>query len=284
MKPTAILKPGFDLSAFEPYTIHCEACCGLCCVALYFSKTEGFPEDKQAGVPCRNLLPDYRCRIHAELSGHGLKGCMAYDCFGAGQLVTSHLKERPDWKHPSPEQAETVFRAYLTVMQVHQVLWYLTAASTLLVSIPDTEQINGLLAEGAKLAGRPLEELPYLDVDAYRDRANRLLKAISLKARSTAPTRNAPVTGKNFLGKNMRKKALAGTDFSMALMIASDLEGADLAGANFLGADLRDANLKNTDLSQALFLTQIQINAAKGNQNTRLPAYLHQPISWETQS
>ena len=67
----------------------------------------------------------------------------------------------------------------------------------------------------------------------------------------------------------------------MACLIAADLRGADVYGANFLGADLRDANLGDTDLSQCLFLTQIQLNAARGNKNTRLPAFLQRPAGWQ---
>jgi hypothetical protein len=33
----------------------CKNCFGLCCVALYFSASEGFPIDKDAGQPCLNL-------------------------------------------------------------------------------------------------------------------------------------------------------------------------------------------------------------------------------------
>lgn len=66
----------------------------------------------------------------------------------------------------------------------------------------------------------------------------------------------------------------------MSLLIAANLEQANLYGANFLGADMRDANISNTDLSQRLFLTQLQINTAKGNHHTILPSYLHKPETW----
>jgi uncharacterized protein YjbI with pentapeptide repeats len=67
----------------------------------------------------------------------------------------------------------------------------------------------------------------------------------------------------------------------MALMIAANLEGCSLRGTNFLGADMRDANIKNTDLSSCVFLTQMQINSAKGNRNTKLPGNLSYPDSWK---
>nr|WP_255575653.1 pentapeptide repeat-containing protein [Caproiciproducens faecalis] len=86
--------------------------------------------------------------------------------------------------------------------------------------------------------------------------------------------------GTDFLGKNFKKANLDRRDFSMSLLIAANLEGCSLDRTVFLGADLRDANIKNTDLSKCVFLTQMQINSAKGNSSTRLPAGLHHPAAW----
>ena len=36
----------------ERLAADCSRCCGLCCTALYFSKAEGFPDDKGARIPC----------------------------------------------------------------------------------------------------------------------------------------------------------------------------------------------------------------------------------------
>lgn len=285
MKP--FLEPDIDLSLFEPYKIDCEHCCGLCCVALYFSKTEGFPENKTAGKPCANLQNDYTCRIHSSLSKKGLKGCTAYDCFGAGQRIAGQLQERPDWKTIPPEDAKLIFDAYLTVMQLHQVLWYLTSALTLKLEKSEKEQLRTLIGEGQELAGSPLPALQKLNPAAFREKANRLLKNISNKtAALLLPRGSADIEHKSdssglSIGKNLRQKNLTGKDFSMSLLIAADLERAELSGANFLGADMRDTNIKNTDLSRSLFLTQIQINAAKGNAGTVLPPYLSVPESWK---
>ena len=67
--------------------IDCEKCFRLCCVALFFSKSDGFPQDKIAGKPCINLQPDFKCSIHKDLRKKGLKGCMSYDCFGDRKSV-----------------------------------------------------------------------------------------------------------------------------------------------------------------------------------------------------
>jgi uncharacterized protein YjbI with pentapeptide repeats len=66
----------------------------------------------------------------------------------------------------------------------------------------------------------------------------------------------------------------------MSLLIASIFEGCSFNGANFLGADTRDTNFNSADLSDAVFLTQGQINSAKGNLVTKLPSNLSRPITW----
>lgn len=62
--------------------------------------------------------------------------------------------------------------------------------------------------------------------------------------------------------------------------MAADLSGADLRLADLVGADLRDANLAGADLTEVLFLTQAQLNAARGDASTRLPAALKRPAHW----
>lgn len=58
---------------YENLRADCEKCFGLCCVSLYFSKSEGFPNDKVAGTPCINLQSDFRCSIHENLRKKVLK-------------------------------------------------------------------------------------------------------------------------------------------------------------------------------------------------------------------
>lgn len=63
-------------------------------------------------------------------------------------------------------------------------------------------------------------------------------------------------------------------------MIAADLRNADTRNADWIGADLRDTDLGDADLRGGIFLTQSQINAAKGNVNTKLPDHLSIPSHW----
>jgi uncharacterized protein YjbI with pentapeptide repeats len=44
--------------------------------------------------------------------------------------------------------------------------------------------------------------------------------------------------------------------------------------------ELADADLRSADLSSALFLTQSQLEAARGDARTRLPAALRRPGHW----
>lgn len=63
-------------------------------------------------------------------------------------------------------------------------------------------------------------------------------------------------------------------------MIAADLRGVDLSGVDLLGADLRDARVDGADLSTAVFLTQAQVNAARGDGTTALPRGVDRPTHW----
>lgn len=87
----------YDKELYDNLGVDCQKCFGFCCVALYFSASEGFPTDKDAGKPCINLQSDFGCAIHENLRKKGLKGCTAYDCFGAGQKIAQVTYGGHDW-------------------------------------------------------------------------------------------------------------------------------------------------------------------------------------------
>ena len=60
------------------------------------------------------------------------------------------------------------------------------------------------------------------------------------------------------------------------------LTGADLRMADLSGADLRAAELDGADLTTSLFLTQSQLDAAKGGLATRLAARFTRPAHWRS--
>lgn len=255
--------------------IHCEQCSGLCCVALFCTKTDGFPANKDAGVPCRHLMENFRCDTHATLASKGLKGCLAYDCFGAGQKVTQDFYPG-DWKS-CPEKANEIFNVFHIVFQLHQIEWYLLGALAWGTDQKTKSEIDALIRETEQILEQTPTELLDLDVENYRIKVNKTLKQIC-----NAIARLSPIArkDKNYFGKDFKRANLTGADFSMAFLIAANLEGCLLHRANFLGADMRDANIKNTDLSSCFFLTQMQVNSALGNANTKLPSNLALPASW----
>jgi uncharacterized protein YjbI with pentapeptide repeats len=83
------------------------------------------------------------------------------------------------------------------------------------------------------------------------------------------------LAGTDLRGTDLRGAALRG-----ALLIAADLRGADLSEADLLGADVRDTDVRDATLAGALFLTQPQLNAMRGNAATRLPGGLDRPGHW----
>jgi len=260
--------------------IDCEKCSGLCCVALYFAKSEGFPADKAPGEPCKNLMSDFRCSIHSKLAQCKLKGCMAFDCFGAGQKVTQSIYLNKIWCN-TPKKASEIYDVFLIIYRLHQMLWYLLEASAIAPAAMLEKDMEALILENEHMTNLPPDEILTLDIDNYRTRVNQVLKKaaklVFAATNSTAESRS----NTDFMGKNFKNTNLDGKDFSMALLIAANLEGCSLYGTNFLGADLRDTNIKNADLSESIFLAQGQVNAAIGNRNTKLPAVLTYPTTWQ---
>ncbi|QHI72717.1 pentapeptide repeat-containing protein [Aminipila terrae] len=263
----------------DTLSIKCEECCGLCCTALYYAKTDGFPEDKAAGNPCMNLQDDFKCGIHEKLTKYNLKGCRSYDCFGAGQKVTQTIYKGMNWRN-NPQIANQMYQVYLTVYQYQQMLWYLIQAAE---AAPDNRQkdsIDLLVKENIMITRMEPERILASDVEKYRGRVNSVLKEVC-KAVYKTQKKSFPEYGTDCMGKNFRNEETRGRDFSMTLLIAANFEGCDLKQTNFLGADMRDVNLKNADLSESLFLTQMQINTALGNKLTKLPEYISRPETWQ---
>lgn len=267
--------------------INCQKCFGLCCVALYFSASEGFPTDKDAGKPCINLQSDFRCSVHNTLRNIGLKGCTAYDCFGAGQKVSQVTFNGQDWRQV-PELANQMFESFLIVRQLHEMLWYLSEALNLHSSRELRNTISSMLLETEHLTELNPNSLQELDLTAHRTKVNSLLSQTSDIIRSKYLKDQTPrskhlkvlTKGINFFGADLRKTNLIGADLRGAYLIAANLKGCDLSGADLIGADLRDADLSGADLSNSIFLTQAQLNTAKGDSRTKLPTTLIRPTYW----
>ena len=257
-----------------PMKSDCAQCCGLCCTALYFSKIDGFPNDKEAGTPCVHLQHNFQCNIHSQLEKKGLKGCIGYDCLGAGQQVTQKIYHHLNWQS-HPEIREEMFDVFTIVFQLHQMYYYLQEAFTITCSSSIKEKIINLLNENQKVCnGCPTDILVY-PIDTYRKQTNSILQLVisqHVKGNKKLPS---------MLGKSFVHTQFHHYDFSFQLMIAADFEGCSFHECILLGADTRDANFQNADLSTARFLTQHQVNCAKGNLKTKLPAHLDAPVTWK---
>ncbi|MDQ0584921.1 pentapeptide repeat-containing protein [Streptomyces rishiriensis] len=258
----------------------CENCFGLCCVALPFARSADFAIDKPAGRECPNLGADHRCGIHARLRQSGFTGCTVYDCFGAGQKVSLVTFGGRDRRTAAPEEARRMSEVFPVVRQLHELLWYLTEALGLPAARPIHDDLRRTLARTEELTRLSPEELIALDVPAHRQDVNVLLLRTSELARAGIRGRKKERRGADLMGARLRGADLRGANLRGACLIAADLTGADLRGADLIGADLRDTRLADADLTGAFFLTQPQLNAARGSAGTGLPESVTRPAHW----
>lgn len=265
----------------------CEKCFGLCCVALYFSAAEGFPVNKDAGKPCINLKDDFRCIVHNNLMKKGLKGCIAYDCLGAGQKIAQVTYNGQDWR-TNKETAKEMFEVFVIMRQLHEMLWYLTEAHAIHPEQNIKAKINSKIEEIEELTQLNAPSLIKLDLVVIRGGVNALLLQTSELVRKKV-SNNRTVSlkfkkifggGYDLIGKDLRKQNFRGANLSGSFIIAANLNGVDLSFTDLLGTDLRDANLSGADLSRCIYLTQAQVNAAKGDINTKLPKTIVRPNHW----
>ena len=266
---------------FDPRALRgdCGACVGLCCVAPAFSASVDFAIDKPAGRPCPNLEADFRCVIHASLRDRGFRGCAAFDCFGAGQRVSRDVFPGADWR-ADPGIAPGMFAAFSVVRQLHELLWYIAEALTLPAAHDLAPELRAAREETDGLARGDAAALAALDVAAHRQRVNAVLRGASALARASSPGPALDRRGADLIGADLRAIDLRGADLRGAYLIGADLRGVDLALADLTGTDLRDADLGGADLRKALFLTQSQLESARGDRRTGLPTGMGHPVSW----
>ena len=156
----------------------CERCCGLCCVAPAFSASEDFAIDKRPGEPCPNLTREFRCGIHDRLRVEGFRGCVAYDCFGAGQKVTQVTFNGRHWRE-SPGTAAQMFEVFGVMRQLHTLLMYLSQALTLQPARPLYGELRLKLEELERYSRESPEALMRLDVASRKAEVNDLLLRVS---------------------------------------------------------------------------------------------------------
>jgi len=237
----------------------CSRCVGLCCVAPAFAASADFAFTKPAGVACWHLAADASCTIHDRLIPSGFPGCVAYDCFGAGQRVVALYGGGP--------RSAPMLSAYETVRQLHELLWYVADA----LSRPPAESVHGALAEArraieAAIAGGP-SSIEATDPAAHRATVAPLLRRASALTRAAAPSaadRPGPDgrhpdrasqahrrADRNATGRDLTEGDLAERDLSGPEPAGPELAGRDLAGRDLAGRDLAGRDLGRADLSTA---------------------------------
>ena len=284
-----------ELGRREDLGADCSNCFGLCCVALAFARSADFPFDKPAGDPCDNLDDHDGCTIHPQLRDRGFKGCTVFDCFGAGQKVSQRTFEGRSWRE-DPETRAAMFSAFPLVRRLHELLWYLDEAIALVEAdggARDTTRWVTAFDRVRELSDRTAAGLAGVDVDAEYDSVRDLLVEASEIARAGVARadvargpkrvgRTAIVPGSDLLGAKLASADLRGATIRGSIAIAADLSGARMARCDVLGVDLRDADLSGADLDGAIYLTQMQVNSARGDTRTVLPEGFQRPSHWGT--
>ncbi|MDQ0272292.1 pentapeptide repeat-containing protein [Cytobacillus purgationiresistens] len=260
----------------------CSNCFGLCCVALPYAKSADFAFNKDGGKPCRHLCTDNRCSIHDDLRGKGFRGCVSYECFGAGQHVSQTIFKGKEWR-AHPEAANLMFSVFPIVQQLHEMLYYLRQAMNVEETSSLHSNLKTIYEETLQLTNALPEEILQFEIAVHRSIVNEYLTKTSELVRKETIEKNKnmkELQRADYIGARLKKANLKGANLRGKLFIAADLSYADLRKADFIGADLRDADLRNANLTECIFLTQSQVNSARGNRETKLPDYVERPQHW----
>lgn len=267
------------------FSADCEKCFGLCCVALPYAKSADFAFNKDGGTPCQNLQADYRCGIHKNLRNNGLRGCTVYDCFGAGQKISQVMYNGKSWRD-NPAIAEEIFNVFPIMQQLYEMLYYLNEALSLEETQPIYTDLQKAMAKTEQLTDQTPKSLIDLHVPTHRALVNDLLLQTSELVREKVKKNmehskySKKIKQKDLIGADLRGANLRGANLRGVLLIAADLREADMRMTDLIGADFRDADLSGANLEGSIFLTQAQLNSAKGNCKTKLPPSLSIPDHW----
>ncbi len=242
-------------------------------MAPAFSASSDFAIGKPAQTPCLHLSTSFRCGIHDRLRPSGFAGCAVYDCFGAGQQVCQVTFPGQDWR-TEPD----MLRVFPIMRDLHELLWYLDAARQL-SSGQLRQDLKHRQTQIEQLTAGPPDDLLGAGVAGLRAGAAALLRQVSAQVRAGHPP--APdYAGAVLIGADLRGKDLRRADLRNAQLIGADLRGADLRQADLIGADLRGTRLGGANLVGTLFVTQAQLESARGDRHTQVAGALSRPAHW----
>lgn len=143
-------------------TPDCSRCAALCCVVLAFDRGAMFAYGKPACAPCRHLQAGGGCDIHPDRERLGFRGCIAFDCAGAGQYVTQVMFGGRSWRD-DPDLVRPMGEAFAAMLNVHEQLALLSQARQL--ALPE-DVLRKL--EGLEQALQPAADWTLEDVRAQR--------------------------------------------------------------------------------------------------------------------
>ncbi len=115
-------------------------------MAPAFDRSEEFALDKPACEACPNLGADDRCRIHGRLEPEGFKGCVLFDCLGAGQRVVQEVYAGRSWRQ-EPSLLPQMWEALKALRGLHEQILLLNAAAGLPLSAHERTVLDALLAD-----------------------------------------------------------------------------------------------------------------------------------------
>lgn len=130
-------------------TSDCSQCAALCCVGLTLDKGDLFAFDKPAGTPCPNL-DGHLCSVHSELQEIGNRGCILYDCAGAGQRVTQMRFNGESWRD-DPGLLPAMLRDFERLKPLHERMKQLIEAERLALPEALETERKRLLRKSARL-------------------------------------------------------------------------------------------------------------------------------------
>jgi len=143
------------MAQFPDLTPDCSACAALCCVVFAFDRSESFAIDKAAGEICPNLDDCGNCGVFEDRDRLGFRGCISYDCHGAGQVVTQDVFKGRSWRDDAA-LTERMGAALSVLRQIHEQLLLLETAEKLGLEPAERERLADL--KSGLVPGKPWTE------------------------------------------------------------------------------------------------------------------------------
>lgn len=200
-------------------------------------------------------------------------------------MVSQNIFAGTSWVQ-EPSSKSSMFAVFKIVRQLHEMLWYLDEAQQRTFDPELALAASRLSGDIATATQGDASAVLATDVERLHGEVRELLMDISEEVRASYGAEGRETLdgglhpGADLMGAQLANHRLCGANLRGAYLIGANLDGSDLTAVDLLGADLRDTRLHAADLSQALYVTQPQINAARGSGETRLPERLSMPPHW----